>query len=338
MPLEAVHLKKLLCFFDAPPAQRKAMLRDNIRREIAKANGVTGSGGDFHVPFWADAKGHVFGKVDLEDQTEIRIASNERRKNLYPQLTTGFLKWWNEKRRWKDEDFEREPDIAPAKYSISEDARAKVEGILALKVGDGSHRIIYPYVSENPTLSEEGARLGLWALSQALPYYDLADFRVFDVLRSKSWGVADCPLRGDEGAIFAARHEDLVSGWLALREEYAPGTNEKMNLGSAWESRAKTALANARSACTTTPSPTDQNPSALPSAPHGSSPPTMGPGAAHAPRRPGRSRRGRGGAGGRPGRRAGGFAAIGRDELSGQADRAHGDGGDARATTPCVIP
>ncbi len=82
MPLEAIHLKKLLCFFDAPQAQRKAMLREDIRREIAKANGVTASGGDFHVPFWADAKRHVLGKVDLEDQTNIRIASNERRKNL----------------------------------------------------------------------------------------------------------------------------------------------------------------------------------------------------------------------------------------------------------------
>jgi hypothetical protein len=222
MSVKTIHLQKLLTIFYAPPRKQKALLRADIRTEIGKNSGENTNGGHFHVPFWTDVKNHVAGKVDLRERTEFRIARNEIRKRLYPQLCDGFLKWWNEKRRWRNEAFEFLPLSVRARFSIPElGTTVKVENLLSLKIGDDTNRIIYPYFSEDPELPEEGARVGLWLLSQALPAYHVDDIRILDILRSTSFSTIDCPLQGNEHRLFLQHYKRVLTEWAELRKEYA---------------------------------------------------------------------------------------------------------------------
>jgi hypothetical protein len=59
-------LGKLLKAFYLPEAPRRSFLRADIRSEIQKESGTDLAGGDFHLPFWTDAKNHVRGLLDLK--------------------------------------------------------------------------------------------------------------------------------------------------------------------------------------------------------------------------------------------------------------------------------
>ncbi|MBY5519729.1 hypothetical protein [Rhizobium leguminosarum] len=217
MSLETTNLRRLLQLFYLPPNRLQAELRKDIRQEIDKENG----GGDFYSPFWADAKDHVARKADLGEQTANRIAANSRtRSRLYPLLMAGFLRWWDEKRRWRNEEFEFLASVN-ARFKIEEIGTVvKVENLIALKVGGEFHRLVYPYFSEDPILSKEAARIGLWLMHQALPAYPLEDLRILDVLRSASFGTIDVPLEGNEPQIFIGHHARVLAAWKKLREEY----------------------------------------------------------------------------------------------------------------------
>lgn len=220
MSLEKIHLRKLLQIFDLVGGARTTVLRSDIRSELKKASGIGGKGGDFYVPFWTDAKTHVAGEGDLGVMTEARIANNEGRDRLYELLKSGFLSWWDEKRRWKNVPFEFLPQSVKAQYAVPGLGTVKVENLLALKVGDDSARIIYPYFSEDPALSPENARIGLWVLSQALTDYPLEDIRILDILRATSFGTNEYPLQGNEGDLFAARYGQALADWNELKKEY----------------------------------------------------------------------------------------------------------------------
>lgn len=228
MSIEKVHLRKLLKLFFLTGAARVTELRKDIRQELKKAAFPGTKGGDFHTPFWTDAKNHVAGRLDLGAQVEERIARNDNRERLYPELATGFLKWWNEKRRWQNEPFQIIPFSVKAQLSIPEvGGLVKIENLLAVTVGpqstgNRSNRIIYPYFSEHPPLGNEAIRLGLWALSAGLGQYSPQDLRLFDVLRGTSFGIADCPLRGDEQALFVRHYGALLREWRELWDEYRP--------------------------------------------------------------------------------------------------------------------
>jgi hypothetical protein len=214
-------MRKLLRYFYLPNNQRIALLRSDIRSEIARAAGATAEGGDFYVPFWADAKAHVAGEADLLARVEERIESNERRARLYPELASGFLAWWNERRRWRNEPFEVLSDNVRTQLVIPElEAIIKVENILSLRIGDESHRIIYPYFSEEPPLPEEGRRFALALMHEALPNFALDDLRVLDILRASSYGIIDHPLLGDERQQLVRQYQALIDQWEALYEEY----------------------------------------------------------------------------------------------------------------------
>lgn len=62
-------------------------MRDSLRKEAA---GRGAGGGDFHVPFWKDAKEYAAHGGDLVTVTEEQIGKNWRRKRLYPSLADGF--------------------------------------------------------------------------------------------------------------------------------------------------------------------------------------------------------------------------------------------------------
>jgi hypothetical protein len=95
MSIEKIHLRKLLQLFYLPDNRRRSLLRADIRIDLNKALGETTDGGDFHGPFWADAKSHVAREVDLRIKIKERIESNKGRARLYPLLADGFLSWWN---------------------------------------------------------------------------------------------------------------------------------------------------------------------------------------------------------------------------------------------------
>jgi hypothetical protein len=228
MSLRRVHLWKLLRIFYSSDSQRKALLREDIRNEKTRGNSDNENGGDFHGPFWADAKRYVVGltehnaqmPVDLWALTKARIESNKRRQRLYLQLTDGFLRWWEEKRRWRNEPFELISRNVKGRLPVPQlNGSIKVENLVAVKIGGHSNRLVYPYFSEEPALSEEGARIGLWVLSEAIADYPREEFQILDVLRSTSFGIADLPLKGDERELLMQKYAAVLEERENLRRE-----------------------------------------------------------------------------------------------------------------------
>jgi hypothetical protein len=95
----------------------------------------------------------------------------------------------------------------------------KIENTASLKVWDGTHRIIYPYFSETPVLPEAGARLGFWALKEALSDYRTEDFRIIDMQRRAYFRPTEIGTSGDEQQQFVQRYDALLKKWRKLRDE-----------------------------------------------------------------------------------------------------------------------
>jgi hypothetical protein len=219
--LQKIHLRRLLQLFYAPKNLRTSKLREDIRRDISKAAGEESDGGDFHTPFWADAKEHVLGHADLRALSIGRIADAKGRARLYPLLTDGFLEWWNDKRRWRNEPLELLPTPPRAQLLLPEiGATVKVENLMGLESGPDFHRLVYPYFAEVPVLPTEAVRLALWCLRETLLQHDISNMRVLDVLRGGSFGTLDVALVGDEREVFVRRYRELLDDWDELRKDY----------------------------------------------------------------------------------------------------------------------
>ena len=221
MSLDKIHLRKLLKILYLPDGKRRSELRADIRNEIGKPDRDGDGGGDFHVPFWAAAKQHVAGAVDLRTEVKTLVKINKRRSRLYPALADGFLRWWNENRRWQNEPFAMLDESVHGRLDITElNAIVKVENLLALRVGEHSERIIYPYFSEEPLLGDEAARLGLWVLVETLRDHRAEDMRMLDVLRGASFGVSDVPFQGNEEKLLLQKYGAALDEWEKLKDEY----------------------------------------------------------------------------------------------------------------------
>jgi len=221
MSLDTLHLRKLLQLFYLTPSRQTSALRADIRQDIARETTEVSGGGDFHGPFWADAREHVFHRQDLHDSVKQRISSNPGRERLYPRLRDGFLQWWNERRRWTNEPFAQA--IAPhGRLHLENLGTIKVENILAVKDADGENHYVYPYFSEAPILNEEASRLGLWVIQQTFPNIPFDEFRILDVLRGQTFSTDRSPLKGDEEEIFIKRYSELRQAWAELYKEYRP--------------------------------------------------------------------------------------------------------------------
>lgn len=220
MSLQNIHLRKLLKIMYLDGAPRVSALRADIRDEIAREIDVPSNGGDFYGPFWRDAKDHVFGVNDLHDQTRIRIASNPGRENLYSRLRDGFLLWWNERRRWTNEPFNQAPSIKRAMRLPGVEAEIKFANILSVRDANNDEHFVYPYWFPTPTMTDEMARLALWALCEAFPQIDRNELRVLDVIRGQTFGLDRNPLQGNEPDIFGERHAAALRQWRQLRTEY----------------------------------------------------------------------------------------------------------------------
>jgi len=217
--LERIHLRKLLKILFLPSNRQRSEIRKDIREDRIRAVGGESSGGDFYVPFWADAKNHVFGIGDLRLMVDQRIAGNSKRRNLYPRLRDGFLLWWNERRRWTNKPFQP-GQSAKARFQFSGlDATVKIDNILSVRDGEGIERLVYPYFAPEPVLSEQAARLGLWLLAIALPSMSPNAIRILDVIRGRTFSLDRTPLRGDEEEEFRRLYADLLHRRDELRDE-----------------------------------------------------------------------------------------------------------------------
>jgi hypothetical protein len=221
MSVEAIGLGKLLKAMYADRALQTKMLREDIRAVIQKESGAEpGDGGDFYGPFWADAKHHVSGELDLRKVTLARIAKSKQRTKLYKLLSEGFLTWWEEKRRLRNEPFTVIGSNVKARHKVGDIGVVKVENTLCFTIGDDGHRILCPYFAPEPALSDEAARLGLWLMSQCIKSYELKDMRLLDVFRGRSFSVIETPLLGNEEELFEAKYQAVVDRWAELRSDY----------------------------------------------------------------------------------------------------------------------
>ncbi len=221
MALENIHLRKLLKLLFSDSKLRQASLRADIRDDIRRESGEEdSSGGDFYSPFWADAKAHVFGGTDLRGSTNGRIAANDRRGNLYPQLCDGFLSWWDEKRRWTNLPYNPGRKLKARFKFPGLAATVKVENILTVVDGSGDEHVLYSYFSPKPALTNESARLGLWLLSQAFPDVPIVELRILDIIRGNTFSVDRVPLTGEEEVEFRALYSRLIRERDELRKEY----------------------------------------------------------------------------------------------------------------------
>ncbi len=226
MSVHRIHLRKLLRAFGDTKVKKITLLRNDIRTERKKLSGNKSGGGDFYAPFWCDAKNHASGEIDLNLATLGRIAKNERRSHLYPELNKGFLNWWHLKRRNRNVPVTAFPYSVKERYDfVNLNALVKVENLLTILIGDPKNgpqekRLIYPYFTKKPELSDDIARLGLWLLRETLTEYDPTDLRILDVMRSKTFSIADTPLRGTEESEFTERYASILYEWQELYKQY----------------------------------------------------------------------------------------------------------------------
>ena len=221
MPIETVHLRKLMQLMLAEPALETSLLRRDINEHFSRERRAAGdAGGDFHSAFWADAKGHAEGSVDLRLATPARIAENARRRRLYPELTGGFLAWWEERRRMRNEPFQIDEERIHGRLVVDGLGAIKVENNLAFSIVGAARRIVYPHFCEEPEMDTDTARLGLWAMSGALPERSIDEMRVLDVIRGRSFSTAECPQRGTEEQELRDRYGALLDRWRLLRTQY----------------------------------------------------------------------------------------------------------------------
>lgn len=220
MAITKKNLRNLLQIFFAPERLRSRLLRDDVLDELRKKRGEDSGGPSFYGPFWADAKDHAAGLKDLAAETELRILDNARRKKTYPLLRDGFLKWWNENRRWRNEPFEIIPQTIPVQATLHEiGCIVKIENMFSVKIDDNNKRIIYPYFSETPSISNEAARLGISVIDSAMTQFRTDDIRILDVRRGIAFGTIDVSLEGDERQQFLSHYKRALADWEKIRKE-----------------------------------------------------------------------------------------------------------------------
>ena len=216
-----IPLRKALQLFYAEQALRRSILKDDIRLDRKKeAGGTRSQGGDFYLPFWSDVKKHISDDGDLTGLTAIRMASNKNFRRLYPLLRDGVLELLSAKLRWSNEPVEIIPQSVHGNLRIEElGGLIRIRDALHARVREKYTRVVYPYFSEDPARPEEGGRLGLWAMQQALTKLDPSDMRIIDPLRRIFFSPETTPLRGDEEVVFHEKYGALIKEWERLKLE-----------------------------------------------------------------------------------------------------------------------
>jgi hypothetical protein len=227
MSLHKVHLRKLLKLFSLSDKELNAEIRKDVTAYIRKMKGAETGGGDFHKPFWRDAKHHLAGYSNLKEEVKLRVEENGYRKRLYPLLSDGFLDWAD--KQWKDTHIEVRAGIKGTYTAEDIGAIVKVDNILPVKSKGQETAFFYPYFSEDPILSDDAARLGLWVLHTALNE-PLETLNILDILRSKPFSVQTNPLNGKEEAFLLYRYGEILKKWDQI---YLDITGDEAETGTA---------------------------------------------------------------------------------------------------------
>ncbi|MFK0690922.1 hypothetical protein ACFX5Q_22365 [Mesorhizobium sp. IMUNJ 23033] len=214
-----IPLRKILQLFYAPQSLQRSILKDDIRLDRRKEKGGNRSrGGDFYLPFWSDVKKHIAGDADLSEMTDGRIQSNKNFTRLYPLLKDGVIDLLSAKLRWSNEPVQIVPKSVHGNLQFGDiGGIVRIRDALHARVRGEYTRVVYPYFSEEPALSEEGGRLGLWAMQQALTESDPNDMRIIDILRRTFFSPQTTPLRGDEGTVFRENYISIIAEWERLK-------------------------------------------------------------------------------------------------------------------------
>ncbi|WP_296022137.1 hypothetical protein [uncultured Agrobacterium sp.] len=216
-----IPLRKVLQLFYASEPLRITLLKEDIRLDRKKEEGGNRSkGGDFYLPFWSDVKKHIAGDADLSQMTSDRIRSNKRYRRLYPLLKDGIVELLNAKLRWSNEPVRIVPERIHGNLQLADlGGTIRIRDALHARVRGEYTRVVYPYFSEDPALSEEGGRLGLWAMQQALADVDPNDARIIDPLRRTFFSPQTTPLSGNEGSVFREKYASVITDWERLKVE-----------------------------------------------------------------------------------------------------------------------
>lgn len=207
MSIFSPHLRRLLQIYQLTDRALLPILKRDIQSE-----GRPNEGRDFYMPFWRDAKLHAIGEVDLNIETTLRIEENRRRRNLYPRLKDGYLLWWNEKRRWSNQNCRllKSKSLSGIYTTDELSVQVKVQNLMSLGIGEDDSRLIYPYFSHKPALDPQNARIGLWLLSQTLSQQQVSNIRILDVIRGKSFSTENHSLQGDEESLFLKHYKQIL--------------------------------------------------------------------------------------------------------------------------------
>ncbi|GLS42564.1 hypothetical protein GCM10007884_05490 [Methylobacterium brachythecii] len=124
------------------------------------------------------------------------------------------------KLRWSNEPVEIVPQSVHGNLRLTDPAGTiRIKDALHARVRGEYVRVVYPYFSEEPALPEEGGRLGLWAMQQALPELDPNDMRIIDILRQTFFSPQTTVLQGNEELIFRENYRSLIGEWERLKQE-----------------------------------------------------------------------------------------------------------------------
>jgi len=219
MTIERIPLRNLLRLAGAEAALETKLLRENIRADLNREANAGSGGRSFYTDFWADAKNYARGRVDLREATAIRVEANLSRRNLYPALAEGFLSWWLERRRARNEPFTEIEQSVKGVLEIEGLGTIVIDNIFALRIGDEEARIIYPYFFNEPVLTTRLAAWGLWVMSETLPNYRVEDMRILDVIRGEAYSLDNVNFEGNEQIDLVAEYRRLIGRWNQLRAE-----------------------------------------------------------------------------------------------------------------------
>lgn len=216
-----IPLRKALQLFYAPQSLQRSILKEDIWLDRRKeAGGTRSRGGDFYLPFWSDVKRHISGDGDLTQMIDGRIRSNGRCKRLYPMLKDGIIELLNAKLRWWNEPIEIIANSVHGNLRFEDiGGTIRVKDALHARVRGEYTRVVYPYFNEEPMLTEEGGRLGLWVMQQSLTELDQNDMRIIDPLRRTFFSPQTTPLQGNEEEVFRKHYRSLVDVREHLKHE-----------------------------------------------------------------------------------------------------------------------
>lgn len=214
MSLEIINLRKALKFCMLDNEQAERALRREAYEDRRRTEYPGEGGGDFYGPFWSDAKSFAVEGTDLEVATTVRIDSHGGRRRLYSILCPQFMEWWQQFEGTMNEPLRPLNESVHARFDFDElGVTLKVDNLLSFQIDRERHRLIYPYFSETPPLSPTWARVGLWAMCQALETFRPQDMVILDIQRARSFSVREVDLQGEEEQLFLRRMTELREIW-----------------------------------------------------------------------------------------------------------------------------